>query len=179
MLTHDEAEAVEADEQGFLAAALGRVVVERRAAPILALRRDRLVVLVALHYRGRAPGTSRAEPSRAVPCRAAGSRSEPSRAEPRRRRARTPCAGEVLPAPPEPLPASPVGHGRRERQAGLPKERGGENKKKKQSSKTKTKTSPKKKNNNPNHRESSEGAASEKFAGCPKGGGKVLEEKPG
>lgn len=66
-LTHDEAEEVEADEQDFLAAALGRVVVQRRAAPILALRRDRLVVLVALHYRGRTPEPCRAVPGRAEP----------------------------------------------------------------------------------------------------------------
>lgn len=51
-LTHEEAEEVEADEQRPLAAALPRVVVERRAAPVLALRDDRLVVLVVLHGAG-------------------------------------------------------------------------------------------------------------------------------
>lgn len=51
-LTHEEAEEIEADEQRPLAAALPRVVVERRAAPVLALRDDRLVVLVVLHGAG-------------------------------------------------------------------------------------------------------------------------------
>lgn len=47
-----EAKEVEADEQRPLAAALPRVVVERRAAAVLALRDDRLVVLVVLHGAG-------------------------------------------------------------------------------------------------------------------------------
>ena len=51
-LTHEEAEEVQADEQHPLAAALPRVVVERRAAAVLALRDDRLVVLVVLHGAG-------------------------------------------------------------------------------------------------------------------------------
>lgn len=51
-LTHEEAEEVEADEQHPLAAALPRVVVERRAAAVLTLRDDRLVVLVTLHGAG-------------------------------------------------------------------------------------------------------------------------------
>lgn len=51
-LTHEEAEEVEADEQRPLAAALPRVVVERRAAAVLAVRDDRLVVLVVLHGAG-------------------------------------------------------------------------------------------------------------------------------
>lgn len=51
-LTHEEAKEVEADEQRPLAAALPRVVVERRAAAVLALRDDRLVVLVVLHGAG-------------------------------------------------------------------------------------------------------------------------------
>lgn len=51
-LTHEEAEEVEADEQRPLAAAVPRVVVERRAAPVLALRDHRLVVLVVLHGAG-------------------------------------------------------------------------------------------------------------------------------
>lgn len=51
-LTHKEAKEVEADEQRPLAAALPRVVVERRAAAVLALRDDRLVVLVVLHGAG-------------------------------------------------------------------------------------------------------------------------------
>lgn len=61
-LTHEEAEEVEADEQHPLAAALPRVVVERRAAAVLTLRDDRLVVLVALHGAGcgEPPGTLRA-----------------------------------------------------------------------------------------------------------------------
>lgn len=50
--SHEEAEEVEADEQHSLAAALPRVVVERRAAAVLALRGDRLVVLVVLHGAG-------------------------------------------------------------------------------------------------------------------------------
>lgn len=49
---HKEAKEVEADEQRPLAAALPRVVVERRAAAVLALRDDRLVVLVVLHGAG-------------------------------------------------------------------------------------------------------------------------------
>lgn len=49
---HEEAEEVEADEQHPLAAAFPRVVVERRAAAVLTLRDDRLVVLVALHGAG-------------------------------------------------------------------------------------------------------------------------------
>lgn len=51
-LTHEEAEEVQADEQRPLAAALARAVAERRAAPVLAVRRDRLVVLVVLHGAG-------------------------------------------------------------------------------------------------------------------------------
>lgn len=51
-LTHEEAEEIEADEQRPLAAAPPRVVVERRAAAVLALRDDRLVVLVVLHGAG-------------------------------------------------------------------------------------------------------------------------------
>lgn len=51
-LTHKEAKEVEADEQRPLAAALPRVVVERRAAAVLALRDDCLVVLVVLHGAG-------------------------------------------------------------------------------------------------------------------------------
>lgn len=53
MLTHEEAEEVEANEKRFLAAAFRRgvvvVVVQGRAAPVLALRSDRLVVFVVLH----------------------------------------------------------------------------------------------------------------------------------
>lgn len=49
---HKEAKEVEADEQRPLAAALPRVVVERRAAAVLALRDDCLVVLVVLHGAG-------------------------------------------------------------------------------------------------------------------------------
>lgn len=59
---HEEAEEVEADEQHPLAAAFPRVVVERRAAAVLTLRDDRLVVLVALHGAGcgEPPGALRA-----------------------------------------------------------------------------------------------------------------------
>uniref|UniRef100_A0A480HWQ9 Phospholipid phosphatase 3 isoform X1 n=1 Tax=Sus scrofa TaxID=9823 RepID=A0A480HWQ9_PIG len=49
---HEEAEEVQADEQHPLAAALPRVVIERRAAAVLALRDDSLVVLVVLHGAG-------------------------------------------------------------------------------------------------------------------------------
>lgn len=49
---HEEAEEVQADEQHPLAASLPRVVVERRAAAVLALCDDRLVVLVVLHGAG-------------------------------------------------------------------------------------------------------------------------------
>lgn len=61
-LTHEEAEEVEADEQHPLAASLPRVVVERRAAAVLTLGDDRLVVLVALHGAGygEPPGALRA-----------------------------------------------------------------------------------------------------------------------
>lgn len=51
-LTHEEAEEIEADEQRPLAAAPPGVVVESRAAAVLALRNDRLVVLVVLHGAG-------------------------------------------------------------------------------------------------------------------------------
>lgn len=51
-LTHEEAEEVQADEQHPLAASFPRVVVERRTAAVLALRDDRLVVLVVLHGAG-------------------------------------------------------------------------------------------------------------------------------
>lgn len=59
---HEEAEEVEADEQHPLAASLPRVVVERRAAAVLTLGDDRLVVLVALHGAGygEPPGALRA-----------------------------------------------------------------------------------------------------------------------
>lgn len=62
VLTHEEAEEIEADEQHPLAAALPRVVVERRAAAVLTLRDDRLVVLVVLHGAGcgEPPGAIRA-----------------------------------------------------------------------------------------------------------------------
>lgn len=62
-----EAKEVEADEQRPLAAALPRVVVERRAAAVLALRDDRLVVLVVLHGAGsqRAPPAPRRRPATA------------------------------------------------------------------------------------------------------------------
>lgn len=66
-LTQKEAKEVEADEQRPLAAALPRVVVERRTAAVLALRDDRLVVLVVLHGAGlqRAPPAPRRRPATA------------------------------------------------------------------------------------------------------------------
>lgn len=51
-LTHEEAEEIQANEQHPLAPALPRAVVERRAAAVLALGHDRLVVLVVLHGAG-------------------------------------------------------------------------------------------------------------------------------
>lgn len=52
-LTHEKAEEIEANKQNFLAVAFGRVVVQGRAAPILALWSNRFVVFVILHRAGR------------------------------------------------------------------------------------------------------------------------------
>uniref|UniRef100_A0ACB8F4Q0 Uncharacterized protein n=1 Tax=Sphaerodactylus townsendi TaxID=933632 RepID=A0ACB8F4Q0_9SAUR len=52
-LTHEEAEEIEANQQNFLAVAFGRVIVQGRAAPILALWSNRFVVFVILHRVGR------------------------------------------------------------------------------------------------------------------------------
>lgn len=164
-LTHDEAEEVEADEQDFLAAALSRVVVQRRAAPILALRRDRLVVLVALHYRGRTPEPCRAVPGRAEPSPHAVSRGGAARS-----------------------PGLSAGAREEKRGRGLPNTTTAKEKKKKKkkslkkySSKTKPKRGQnhqkKKKitNNNNNNNQEREGRG--RVYGCPKAVKKVLEEK--
>lgn len=82
-LTHEEAEEVQADEQHPLAAALPRVVVERRAAAVLTLRDDRLVVLVALHGAGcgEPPGAMRAAAAQERVCGLGTRRRECSPAE--------------------------------------------------------------------------------------------------
>lgn len=51
-LTHEKAEEIEANKQHFLAVAFGRVVVQGRAASVLALGGNRFVVFVILHRAG-------------------------------------------------------------------------------------------------------------------------------